>query len=120
MSYLYIFATIILTVYGQLIIKWQAVQAGPFPIDFTDKLLFLFKLLLNPWMISALIAAFLAALTWVAAMTKFELSHAYPFMSLAFVLVLIFSGLLFNEPITTMKIFGMFFIIAGIIVSSQG
>ncbi len=120
MNYLYVFATIILTVYGQIVIKWQAVNAGAFPVNFTDKLWFLFKLLLNPWIISAFIAAFLAALAWMAAMTKFDLSHAYPFMSLAFILVLIFSGLFFNEPITFMKILGMVFIVTGIVISSQG
>jgi hypothetical protein len=36
----------------------------------------------------------------VAALTKFELSYAYPFMSLAFVLVLLSSALLFHETVT--------------------
>ena len=112
--------TVILTVYGQIIIKWQAVEAGPFPIELSDKLWFLFKLVINPWIISAFIAAFLAALTWMAAMTKFDISHAYPFMSLAFILVLILSGIFFNEPITSMKIIGIFFIVTGIVISSQG
>ena len=31
MHYVYIFITIVLTVYGQLIVKWQVNLAGPFP-----------------------------------------------------------------------------------------
>jgi len=120
MSYAYIALTILLTVYGQLIIKWQVVQAGVFPEYWSNRVLFLARLLINPWVISAFLAAFLAALTWMAAMTKLHLSHAYPFMSLAFVLVLISSGLFFNEPITLPKVAGIIFIILGIIVGSQG
>ena len=59
-------------------------------------------------------------LCWLAAMTKFELSYAYPFMSLAFVLVLVLSALLFHEALTTAKILGVLLIIAGIIVGSRG
>lgn len=119
MNYIYILLTIIFTVYGQLVIKWQVSNAGDLPLTFASKLLFLINMFLNPWIISAFVAAFLAALSWMAAMTKFELSHAYPFMSLAFVLVLIFSVALFSEAITWPKIVGLSVIIIGICISSQ-
>lgn len=119
MSYIYIALTIIFTVYGQIVIKWQASNAGPFPEDFNDKLLFLLRLVFNPWVLSGLAAAFLASLAWMAAMTKFDLSHAYPFMSLAFVLVLFLSAFFFNEPLTFSKIAGMALIVGGILVGSQ-
>ena len=90
------------------------------PVDFIDKIVFLGKLLFDPWIISGFLAAFLAALSWMAAMTKFELSYAYPFMSLAFVLVLVFSSVIFQETITWQKIVGLRLIVGGIVVSSQG
>jgi multidrug transporter EmrE-like cation transporter len=119
MGYLYIFGTIFFTVYGQLVTRWQVARAGAFPVELTEKIWFLFRLVLNPWVISSLAAAFLAFLCWVAAMTKFELSHAYPFMSLAFVLVLGLSAVFFREAITVPKVLGMALIVAGIIVGSQ-
>ncbi len=118
MSYLFVFITIFLTVYSQIVIKWQVVAAGAFPVESADQLWFLAKLLVNPWVISALAAGLLAVVPWMAAMTKLELSHAYPFMSLAFVLVL--SALVFHEPVNTWKIAGLVLITAGIIVGSQG
>ena len=84
MSYIYIFATVVLTVYGQLIIKWQILGADAFPESTLGKVVFLGNLLLNPWVASALLAALVAALTWMAAMTKLQLSHAYPFITLSF------------------------------------
>jgi drug/metabolite transporter (DMT)-like permease len=81
---------------------------------------FLLLLLLNPWVLSALCSAFLALLCWMAAMTRLPLSHAYPFMSLAFVAVLLLSNLFFHEPLTAPKIAGMVLIVLGIVIGSQG
>ena len=120
MSYLYVFLTIILTVYGQIAIKWNVAAAGAFPTSNADRIVFLARLLLNPWILSALGAALLAAVSWMAAMTKLELSHAYPFMSLSFVLVAASSALFFHEPITPLKIAGLALIVLGIVVGSQG
>ncbi len=121
MSYLYIALTILFTVYGQIVIKWQAVKAGPLPAGSVDKGLFLLRLaLLNPWMLSGLFAAFLASLAWMAAMTRLPLSHAYPFVSCSFVLVVLSGVFLFHEPLTWPKVAGMVCIVAGIIIGSQG
>lgn len=121
MSYFYVALTILFTVYGQLVIKWQAAQAGPLPADNMAKLFFLIRLaLFNPWVFSGLLAAFLASLAWMAAMTRLPLSHAYPFMSLSFVLVVILGGVLFSEPITVHKLVGLGLIVAGVVVGSHG
>jgi uncharacterized membrane protein len=120
MDYLYIAGTILFTLYGQLVVKWQVSQAGALPVDTNQKIWFLITLVFNPWVLSAFFAAFLASLCWMAAMTKFQLSHAYPFTSLSFVLVLIMSALLFHESVTIPKVLGMIFVIIGIVVGSQG
>lgn len=120
MSYVYILFAILLTVYGQIIIKLQVMHAGEFPLDVSGKVIFLFTLLLNPWVVSAFVAAILTSLFWMAAMTKLQLSHAYPFMSVSFVLVLILSNLVFHEPVTWPKLIGLGLIVVGIVVGSQG
>ena len=56
----------------------------------------------------------------MAAMTRFDLSYAYPFTSLSFVLVLALSVHLFNEPVSLPKVLGLALIISGIIVGSRG
>jgi drug/metabolite transporter (DMT)-like permease len=116
----YIFGTVLFTVYGQLVVKWQVANAGTLPLAMGDRIRFLLGLLFNPWIMSGVVAGFLAMLCWMAAMTKFELSYAYPFMSLAFLLVLILSAVLFHEAITAPKVFGLALIIIGIIVASRG
>lgn len=120
MDYIYILGTIGFTVYGQIAIKWRVSLYGNLPEPIVSKIVFLLKLLYDPVIFSGLFAAFLAALCWMAAMTKFELSHAYPFMGLTFVLVIILSSLLFSEALTVPKLIGVSLIVIGIIVGSQG
>jgi len=120
MHYFYILITIVLTVYGQLVVKWQVSLAGVFPASGWEKTLFLGKLLINPWVISGMAGALLAGVAWMAAMTKLNLSYAYPFMGLTFVLVLMFSGVFFDEPMNWQKTVGVLLIMGGIALSSQG
>jgi multidrug transporter EmrE-like cation transporter len=120
MNHLYILLTIIFTVYGQIAIKWQVNIAGKLPQDNAEKVYYLVKLLVNPWVISSFICALLASISWMAAMTKFPLSYAYPFTSLSFVIILLASNVFFQETITVGKLIGISFLVSGIIISSKG
>jgi drug/metabolite transporter (DMT)-like permease len=115
-----VFCTVVLTSYAQLIVKWRVSRAGQLPVDLTKKVIFLTGLLFDPWVLTGLLGALLAGLAWMAAMTRLELSFAYPFISLSFVLVFVFSALLFHESVTAPKVLGMLLIIAGIIVIGRG
>ena len=119
MGYFYIFGTIFFTVYGQIILKWQINRIGSLPENLIDKIYFFAQLLSNPWILSGFFSAFIASFFWMAAMTKFDISYAYPFMSSAFVLVFLLSIVLFHEPITWQKTIGLVFIVLGIIITSK-
>ncbi len=115
----YILLTVLLTVYGQIVIKWKMLNVGKLPDDIITKVLFLFMNIFNPWIASAFIGAFVSAILWMYAMTKVDLSYAYPFMSLSFVFVLFLSHYFFKETITIYKIYGMLLIVAGVIISAR-
>lgn len=119
MGYFYLFGTVLFTVYGLLVMKWRVAKFGSLPEQFSAKIGFLFDVLIDPWVISGFFAALMASLFWIAAMTKFDLSYAYPFQSLSFVLVVSLSIWLFGEPVTMYKAAGMLLIVSGILVSSQ-
>jgi len=119
MGYFYIFGTIFFTVYGQIVLKWRINGAGSLPENFIDKIIFLIKLLFDPWIFSGFFAAFIASFFWMAAMSKFDISYAYPFMSSAFVLVFLLSVIFFQEPVTWQKLVGLLLIVLGIIISSR-
>jgi uncharacterized membrane protein len=115
-----ILATVLLTVYGQMIIKWRVGQFGAIPGPTSDKLSYFAGLLIDPGVLSGLAAAFLAAVAWMAVMSKFDLSYAYPFISLNFVIVVVLSCLAFHEALTPPKLIGVTLIVLGTIVASRG
>lgn len=118
MAYLFIAMTILLTVYGQLILKWQ-VGLYPHLISAPFSIANITTLLLKPWVISGFAAAFGASIFWMAAISKLPLSRAYPFMSMNFVFVVILAAWLFREHLDTYKIFGTLVIVAGVIILSR-
>ena len=120
LNHLYIASTVAFTVYSQLIMRWQVKNAGGLPEDLYGKLQYIMHLLLNPWVITGLAATFFSGISWMMAITKFETSYAYPFISLNFILVTLASVLIFNESMTTNKILGTLFIVTGIIIVAKG
>lgn len=121
MGYFYILGCIFFTVYGQIVLKWRMNENLILPDSIVAKFLHLIKLILtDPWIFSGLSAAFIASLFWMMAMTKFQISYAYPFMSSAFVIVLLISVPLFGETLNAAKLGGTALIVLGIIVLARG
>ncbi len=119
MRYLYIFATLFFTVYGQIILKWRIGKLAWQPK--TDSIwvavLDYIKFLFDPFIFSGFVSAFIASIFWMLAMTKFEITEAYPFMSLAPALVFLLGIFLLNETFTWGKVIGLIFIILGTIIT---
>ena len=118
MSYIFVALTILLTVYGQLVLKWQAGLA-PAPAD-GNLVAYVLGMFLRPWVLSGLMAAFLASACWIAALWRFPLSKIYPFMALNFVIVAVLAAPLFGEALSTPKLVGLGLVVAGLIVTSHG
>ena len=116
MGYFFVAMTVLLTVYGQLVLKWQVSMAGPLPDGISGKVGFLLQTLVNPWVLSGLAAAFAASLFWMLALTKLPLSSAYPFTASSFLLILLFGAVFLSEPISLAKLLGTLLIVSGIIV----
>ena len=116
--YFYILGTLVFTVYGQIILKWRLSGLKiVLPEATFEKIFYMIKLLFDPYIFSGFVSAFAASLFWMAAMTHFEITKAYPFMSLAPALVFIVGVMFLGEAFTMGKVFGLGLIIIGIIVT---
>lgn len=115
-DHIYIAGTIFFTVYSQLIMRWQVSLAGALPVDLLGKLYFIVKLFVNPWVVSSIVATLLAGISWMLAMSRFEISYAYPWISINFLLMLLFGVLLFDESFNITKFLGTCLVAAGIFV----
>jgi len=117
--YVFILTTVIATVMGQLVLKHAISRHGEIPGNIRDGLSFLIRALPDPLVILCFVFGFIAALAWIAAVSKSDLSFAYPFVSLSYPLVLLFASLLLNESVPVMRWIGILIIMFGIFVISR-
>lgn len=113
-AYLYVITTLLLTVYGQLAMKWSIANAPNLGSEYAGKFGFILNMLKDPWVLSAYCSALMASLVWMLALERLPLSVAYPFMSLAFPLTLLFSSLLLGEEVTFSDYIGTLIIALGL------
>lgn len=118
-NHLYIFLSISFAVASQLIIKWKMSSMVVPDTSILDKFIFAFGMLFNPFIMLSILFTLLSGLSWMIAMTKFEISYAYPFTILGLIFVTIFSVLFFGESISATKIVGILFVLIGIFIISR-
>lgn len=78
------------------------------------------RLLSNGWLWGGLFLHGVALLTWVYALSKSELSFAYPFIALGFVITAAFSAIFMHETLSVLRLFGMALIITGLLCVARG
>ena len=74
----------------------------------------------NPWAIAGVVFFGISFMFMSAALTRVDLSVAYPVMSgLVFVLVLAVSVFFFSEQVTPIRLMGVFLILSGVLAISR-
>lgn len=70
----------------------------------------------NPWVVTGIILHVGALVVWLLALSKVDISFAYPFLALGYVLVSLMAYYYLGEELSITKIIGMLIIIVGIMV----
>jgi multidrug transporter EmrE-like cation transporter len=70
--------------------------------------------LLNPFVFSGLMLYGFSAVVWLFVLARLDLSIAYPFVSVGFVLTMSLGCLLFGEPFTLRKVLGTLVVMLGV------
>lgn len=71
---------------------------------------------LNNYILLGLLFYSISIFLWIEALTKVQVSIAYPMLSLGYIFVTIMAYFLFKEEITAIKIVGLTIIILGIVI----
>ena len=115
-KYLFIGATVALTIYAQVMMKWRSLShASSVP---GRKIEYLFAMFTDLGVLSVFAAAAAASVVWSLAIERTPLTVAYPFMALSFALVPLVSVVLFREGLSVLQLFGIFLIVVGVALSS--
>jgi len=101
---------------GQLLLKFGAnVINASESDDFYGKL----AAAINIPIFFGLLCYAISVITWVYALTKVDVSTAYPMLSVGYIVVALLAYLLLGESISTQKIIAMTIIIFGVILISK-
>lgn len=119
-GYLALFMNVLLSAYGQNVIKWRVMKRQDSSgVTYISKFIFYGSFLLDIFILSAVAVAFIRfPPLWLYILSKFDLSYAYPFMSLNFVIILITSQIFFGEKMNKGKVAGVVLICCGISLMS--
>ena len=111
--FLFVFLPIILTTLGEFILKFNLNQLN---LDVSFQALGI--ILTSPLVMLGLSAIIFGTLLWIVAMSKFELSFLYPFLSLNYVAIIIGSQYFLGEEVSLTRYFAIFLIMVGLVVIS--
>jgi len=101
---------------GQLVFKAAMSSIGALQLSL-DLLL---RMATNPLLLLGVAIFGVSTVLWLLALSRAELSFAYPFLSLTYVVVLIGGALLFKEQITLPRILGFVVVVVGLLVVARG
>jgi len=73
----------------------------------------------NPWVMGGMFLHVSALVVWLWALSKVDISFAYPFLALGYVLVMAMAWFWLGEELNPMKVLGMGIIIVGILVLAR-
>lgn len=76
--------------------------------------------LINPLVLGGLFVFGISAISWLIVLSRVKLSIAYPMVSLGYVAVVIFSWLVFREPVKPVAVTGCALVIIGVFLISKG
>ncbi|MDG2000824.1 MAG: SMR family transporter [Alphaproteobacteria bacterium] len=71
---------------------------------------------INPYIICGFISYGISILLWLWVLSKVDVSYAYPFQALGYIVVTILAWLLFQENINLTRIIALIFITLGLII----
>jgi drug/metabolite transporter (DMT)-like permease len=73
-------------------------------------------LLVSPFVLGGLVLFGLSAVVWLFALSRTDLSFAYPFAALSYVLIVVFSVFVLHEHVPPLRWAGVGLIVSGILV----
>ena len=110
---------VLLNVVAQLLIKAGTNAVGYFEYSRDNILPIGWKLATDFHIIGALGCYVLSVVIWVLALSRVQVSIAYPLLSLGYVVNAVAAWYLFNESFNPAKVVGMGVIILGVIIISR-
>ena len=116
---IYILISVLGGAIGQILLKKGMNTLGPLTLSSKELIHVILAIITNPYVIIGLGIYGLGTFFWLAALSRVDLSYAYPFASLSYLLMLIASWGLFHEQITLLRLIGTFVVCIGVLLIAK-
>lgn len=116
---IYILPSVFLGVIGQLLLKRGMMAMGPLSLSGTNIMSLIWSIFTNPWVIAGLALYVSGTLFWLIALSRADLSFAYPFAALSMALIIVSSHFIFGDTISGLRLVGIGAIIVGVMIVAR-
>lgn len=111
---------VLLNAGAQLLLKAGMCQIGHFDFTLTNALPIGLKVAGSPQVLTGLLLYVISVGVWLLVLSRVPVSYAYPMLSIGYIVNAIAAYYLFGEPLTSLRVVGIFIIIAGVYMVAQG
>ena len=114
---LMILGSVLLNALAQLLIRKGMLQIGSVGMgNIVDNIV---PMISNLWLWGAMLSYAISILMWMSVLSKVEVSYAYPFLSVGYIVAAVAGYALFNENLSITRIAGIVVICIGVILISR-
>lgn len=117
MNIILILLSVLLNCAAQLLIRKGMLVEGE--VGMQNMLSHIGSMITNLWLWGAMLCYALSILLWMSVLSKVEVSYAYPFLSVGYVVSAVAGYALFNENLSPVRIAGIIVICVGVILISR-
>jgi len=115
----YILISVLGGAIGQILLKKGMNTMGAMTLSISELGSILWRIATNPFVVVGLFIYVISVIFWLVALSRVDLSYAYPFASLSYVIMLIASWWIFDENISLMRLIGTIIIGIGVWLISR-
>ena len=114
-SYIPLILFTVLTNFGsQILLKKGMTSISSFEISLPGVVGAMGNILFNPYVFSGLVVMVISMGTHLVVLSKVDISFAYPFLGLSFVLVTLYGHFVLHESVNIWRIAGVVLIVSGV------
>ncbi|WP_196593881.1 EamA family transporter [Pectinatus sottacetonis] len=114
MNLILILIGVLLNAIAQLVLKKGMSLIGVVQVDVSSILAMIFKAATNVYIYLGLLCYILSFVVWLMVLSRTEVSYAYPFLSIGYVIAAFVGYFYFGESMTFYKVGGIALICAGV------
>jgi len=119
MIFLLILLGVFLNVFAQLLLKAGMTQIGHFEFTLANTMPIGMKVIANPPIITGLFLYVVSVGVWLLVLSRTQVSFAYPMLSIGYIVNAIAAYYFFGEPLSSIRMLGIFIIITGVYLVAQ-